>query len=83
MKYKTEFRLKKGFTIHIDGLPYEYLGGGMVGTNTNLEKFYEKENTENKKNGLVKSPRKGKRAGKSKESRRSKVFSKKTLRTSV
>lgn len=43
MKYKTTFRLKKGFTIHIDGIPYEYLGGGMVGTNTNLEKIYAKK----------------------------------------
>ena len=40
MKYKTEFRLKKGFTIHIDGIPYEYLGNGMVGTNTDLERAY-------------------------------------------
>lgn len=40
-KYKTQFRLKKGFVIHIDGLPYEYLGGGMVGTNKNVEKHYD------------------------------------------
>lgn len=51
MKYKTTFRLKKGFTIRIDGIPYEYLGGGMVGTNTNLEKIYAKKgkNKTNKK----------------------------------
>lgn len=48
MKYK--FRLKKGFTIHIDGIPYKYLGAGMVGTNTNLNKFYaEKEKKTDKK----------------------------------
>lgn len=45
MKYKTEFRLKKGFTIYIDGIPYEYLGNGMVGTNTDLERAYTSEHT--------------------------------------
>lgn len=41
MKYK--FRLKKGFTIHIDGIPYKYMGAGIVGTNTNLKKYYSTE----------------------------------------
>ena len=44
MKYKIQFKLKKGFVIHIDGIPYEYLGAGMVGTNTDVEKTYEKKN---------------------------------------
>lgn len=39
-KYKINFKLKKGFVIHIDGIPYEYLGAGMVGTNTDVEKIY-------------------------------------------
>lgn len=42
MKYKTEFRLKKGFTIHIDGIPYEYLGNGIVGTNTPVDEIYDR-----------------------------------------
>lgn len=42
MKYKTEFRLKKGFIVHIDGIPYEYLGGGIVGTNTSVDEIYDK-----------------------------------------
>ena len=41
MKFKTEFRLKKGFIIHIDGIPYEYLGRGMVGTNTSVDEIYD------------------------------------------
>lgn len=46
-KYKFSFKLKRGFTIHIDGIPYEYLGSGMVGTNTNIEKIYaEREKAE-------------------------------------
>lgn len=35
--YKTQFRLFLGDIIHIGGIPYEYLGDGLIGTNTPLQ----------------------------------------------
>jgi hypothetical protein len=33
-KYSNVQRLKVGGTVKIDGLPYEYLGDGLIGGNT-------------------------------------------------
>lgn len=41
MKFKTEFRLKRGYIIHIDGIPYEYLGNGIVGTQSSVDEIYD------------------------------------------
>lgn len=40
MKYDYEFEVSVGVTVKFNGSPYEHLGGGRFGGNTNPEKVY-------------------------------------------
>ena len=52
-KYNFEFRLKKGQTVHIEGIPHEYLGFGRIGSNTDVNAILVESKTKEDKTSEV------------------------------